>query len=649
MLKINSQVDIQKTTQASVLPDNIRRTGTLTDFVPKQGQHVVVELIKILSENRVLVQTLPEKNSQVAPQTIDIDVSTLAKKFIPGQKLMMDIVSDKPLKIQFSSYVPATREQLILDRIRQLLPSQSTPIDLNKLVDSFKNETLPASIHKEVHKLIQSSLSKTEITQPHVFKQALASSGTLMENQLLKQPSQSKGDFKANILKILKAVETVISETKELGTDKVVNKLPAQVQSALLSSGKTATQVMNILLTRAASSEFQASILTAGMKSTDLNKLPEPIRTALLTLDKILPQLNSQLLSESKPASSGSQASRIVDSSHNADLSKLSEHIRSVLSTLNKILPQLNIPSLGSTPASALTGASVTSELNKLPEQIRTALLTLDKVLPQLKNSLSSGNNSSSLTNAQASVLTESSVSSELNKLPDHVRSALSILSKISPQLISSSLSGSTAASSGNQTAVSAMTSQQALSLLQLLQQSFASIPNQKTVNGHVPMEIKELVQLFRGLEGVHNKLQLNQLTMLKEPEVSSTVASWLFDVPIKDKQALDLLQVQIDQNTSQSEKEESDTWDVKLRLDTQNLGPVQANVIFQDDDVKVIITAERSESTQLLEENIELLVDAISKLGVTVSLTQCNHGNIDAAVSEAIIKSPTSLLDISV
>ena len=532
MLKITPQADIQKTTHALSLPDNIRRADTLTPFVPKQGQQVVVELIKVLSDHRVLVQTLPETTSKIAPQKIDIDVSTLAKQFIPGQKWVMDVVSVKPLQIQLSSHVPATREQLILERIRQLLPSQSAPIDLNKLVDSFKNKTLPESIHKEVHKLIQSSLSKTDITQPQAFKQALASSGSLMESQLLKQPSQSEGDFKVNVLKLLKAVETVISDTKAQGTDKVVNKLPAQVQSALLALGKTPAQLLNVL-------NYGASL-----------KSPEA-QAALLTM--------TQGQSADKPSA-----------------------------------------------------------------QLLSSATTL-----KLPDALAQGQSG--------------------DKLSTQVQSALLALGKTPTQLLNALHSGTTLSSSGITTPLSTMTPQQASSLIQLLQQSFTSIPNQKTVNGQAPMEIRELMQLLKGLEGVHNKLQLNQLTMLKEPESSSTVASWLFDVPIKDKQALDLLQIQIDQNKPQEEKSESDTWDVKLRLDTQNLGPVQANVIFQDNEVKVIMTAERDESAQLLEDNIELLVDAITKLGVTVSLTRCSQGNVDAAISQVMAKSSTSLLDVSV
>lgn len=455
--------------------------------VLKPGQQVAVEVIKVLAENRVLVQVqVPSTNESnrpaanignklatpsltIAPQTIDIDVSKLSQHHKVGDKLVMDVVSLKPLNVQLRPEPAMPREQIILERIRQLLPQQLTSPSLNKVMTSFQNQKLPDVIQKAVQQLVQHTVNKSDLTKGNgqVFKQAVVSSGVVMEQKLLTQPNQKTQDFKANLLHVLKAVETVITENKgQVASNKAINKLPAQVQEALATKGKTPTQLLNVLL-------------------------------------------------------SGSR-----------------------------------VPALLSGLTTPVTTPSIISQ------QQATSLVAL---------------------------LTKPFVPSQQNV-------------------------------------------------------------SQQAVSRHISMDLIELMQLFKEVEGVHNKLQLNQLNMLKEAEPTSTVASWLFDVPIKDKQTLDLLQVQIDQHKKTSE-DDDETWNVKLRLDTQNLGPVQATVTLQNDDVKVIIRAERQESADLLEDNLVLLNEAMAKLGISMSHSSCSCGAVAKAINLGVENENTtdSLLDVSV
>ena len=461
-IQLELMVENGKPVLKLIPPTNVSESPSL-----KPGQQVAVEIIKILAENKVLVQTLPSqtnKNQTPLPQhNIEIDTSKLIQQHKVGDKLLMDVVNGKPLSVQLRPQQALSREQIILDKIRQLLPQQAVSPSLNTLISSLKNHQLPEPIQKAVQQLVQHSIDKSDLNKPQAFKQAVAASGVVMEQQLLKQPNQSTRDFKANLLNVLKAVEVVISENKGQIAEKGINKLPAQVQVALTENGRTPAQLINVLL----------------------------------------------------------------------------------------------------------SGKSVPSLLSSL--------------------------------NAQTSI----------------------------PSIISQ---------------------QQAASLVTLLNKPL--MLSQQGVNRHVPMDLIELMQLFKEVEGVHNKIQLNQLNSLKEPEPGSTVASWLFDVPIKDKQALDLLQLQIDQHKQQdNDSQDDDIWNVKLRLDTHNLGPVQATVTLQSEDVKVIIRAEREDSAQLLEDNLPILDEAMKKLGISISHSSCSSGVVDKAInlkteSESI---SDSLLDVSV
>jgi len=443
-------------------PINVSETLSL-----KPGQPVTVEVIKILAENKVLVQTAVIQNNKnqapLAQQNIEVDTSQLTQKYKVGDKLLMNVVNTKPLSVQLRPEPPLSREQVILDKIRQLLPQQTVSPSINKVMSSFKLQQLPDPVQKAVQQLVQHSIDKSDLNKPQAFKEAIAASGIVMEQKLLKQPNKSTQDFKANLLKVLKSVETVITDNKGQIAEKGINKLPAQVQAALTANGRSPSQLINVLL-------------------------------------------------------SGKNGP-------------------SILSSLNT---QTNIPSV--------------------------------------------------------------------------------------------------------------ISQQQAASLITLLNKPL--IPSQQSVSQHVPMSLIELVQLFKEVEGVHNKIQLNQLNTLKEPEPGSTVASWLFDVPIKDKQALDLLQLQIDQHKQQTKEDQDDEiWNVKLRLDTQNLGPVQATVTLHSEDVKVIIRAERADSTQRLQDNLPLLNEAMKKLGISMSHSSCSCGVVDKAINiqpESSFKT-NSLLDISV
>ena len=442
-------------------PTNVSEVPSL-----KPGQQVAVEIIKILAENKVLIQTIPSqtnKNQTPLPQqNIEIDTSKLTQQHKVGDKLLMDVVNVKPLSVQLRPQQTLSREQIILDKISQLLPQQAVSPSLNTLVSSLKNNQLPEPIQKAVQQLVQHSIDKSDLNKPQAFKQAVAASGVVMEQQLLKQPNQSTQDFKANLLNVLKAVEVVISENKGQITEKGINKLPAQVQAALTANGRTPAQLINVLLS--------------------------------------------------------------------------GKSVPSILSNLNA---QTNIPSI--------------------------------------------------------------------------------------------------------------ISQEHAVSLVALLNKPL--MPSQQLVTRHVPMDLIDLMQLFKEVESIHNKIQLNQLNMLKEPESGSTVASWLFDIPIKDKQVLDLLQVKIDQHKSGSEEDEADIWNVKLRLDTQNLGPVQATVTLHHEDVKVIIRAERQDSAQLLEDNLLVLNEMLESLGVSISHSSCCCGAVDKAVNLGVdpIQKSDTLLDVSV
>ena len=463
--------DSKSTTAISPPVQADKLTGFSLDTL-KAGQQVAIEVVKLLANKRLLVQLVtsePSKNIQnkVSPQQFDIDVSKLTQTHQIGDKLQMNIISVKPLHVQLAPLIQDSREQRILEHIRQLLPQQPAEPQLKLLTRLIQQQSLPDNIRQAIARLAQHSTEQSQITDTGKLKQAVLSSGAMMESKLLNQANAQTQDFKANLAKIMVAVETSLVEIKNAVAKPELNKLPSQVQSALTVNGKTPAQLLNVLL------------------------------------------------------------------SNNYRIPLLSANVPAFLSTIT-------------TPS-------------------------------------------------------------------------------------------------------------QAESIVQLLTKPFtlASQPITTSVDTSVTSR-PELMQLLKEVEGVHQKLQMNQLMMLREPDsISNTTPSWLFDVPIKDKSNVDIVQMKIDQQkNSHEDEEDNDIWNVKLRLDTQNLGPVQASVTLHQTDVKVSIKAEKEESAQLLTEHLGILETAMAKLELTMSHLSCHCGKVEkSAVTSNDIQQDVSsgLVDVSV
>jgi len=261
-LRLVSSAESQEDIVAAETIKN-QQINLLTRANLKQGQQLAVEVIKILAENRLLVQ-ISTANDKPSPQ-FDIDINKLTQQYQVGDKLQMNIVSVKPLNIQFLPQQATTREQLISDTIRQLLPSQFVPQQLKMLsVVSQKNQ-LPESIYNAVQQLMKYSVDHAQLTETGSLKQAISSSGIMLENNLLNQANAQPQDFKANLARVLQAVETIFSEMKVNLNTTGLNKLPSQVQAALSVNGKTPAQLLNVLL-----SAYHTPLTSSSLASNSL-------------------------------------------------------------------------------------------------------------------------------------------------------------------------------------------------------------------------------------------------------------------------------------------------------------------------------------------------------------------------------------------
>ena len=227
----------------------------------------------------------------------------------------------------------------------------------------------------------------------------------------------------------------------------------------------------------------------------------------------------------------------------------------------------------------------------------------------------------------------------ELSKIPEHVRQTLTTTGIKPAQLLTVLL-----------TQIDKI--ELPIELRQIIEQQQSNKQTQANLtNRMLTVELVLLRELLREIETTTTKIQMNQLMMLREADSGSPSSVWLLDLPLKDKSRIDLVQMRIEQNKHNPFEQEGDIWQVDLKIDTVNLGPMHAAISLHEQDVKVVLKAQREQSVALLEDNIALLQSNLSELGVSVSHLSCICDSMDADSQLASFNQQLidSLIDISV
>jgi len=300
---------------------------------------------------------------------------------------------------------------------------------------------------------------------------------------------------------------------------------------------------------------------------------------------------------------------------------------------------------LKNTPAQPLLTQDLKANLLQLAQQLRTALTEpgQSRVLdnPALMQKLPA--------EVQTALRQLTITPQELRNLPAQVPPALASRGQTPMQLLLGLLSGLTSHSvqtpptTANTPQTSNMTGVQAF----IQAREMVAGPAQQAALRGAEWQI--LRELLREVESASARIQFNQLSMLRDPDTPSNTNVWLFDLPVKDKQQLEMLQMRLEQHGAGQNKDDEAIWQVQLNLETQNLGPMQARISLHQQDVQVVILAERQDSIVLLSRYIEDLNQRLDKLGVTVSHLSCRQAPIKPLTMEPEAALPQHLLDISV
>lgn len=226
---------------------------------------------------------------------------------------------------------------------------------------------------------------------------------------------------------------------------------------------------------------------------------------------------------------------------------------------------------------------------------------------------------------------------SALQQLPSHITNALLASGQTPAQLLTMLLAGQTSV------ATPANSQQDLTAQSQPAQQIAQNAQLQAGVT-----ELARLQVLLREVETAIARVQMNQLTMVREADNPTQPQVWLMDVPLRDKHQLQWMQLQLQQGSKQNQQEE-EQWQVTLNLETQNLGKLRASIGLQATNVSVALTAEDPIAVALLEANIDLLQEKLAALNLQVRQLSCHCAPVEwlSPVSQSF--NSDALLDISV
>jgi len=132
--------------------------------------------------------------------------------------------------------------------------------------------------------------------------------------------------------------------------------------------------------------------------------------------------------------------------------------------------------------------------------------------------------------------------------------------------------------------------------------------------------------ELIRQAEGSIARVQLSQLASTAQD--SNTPQSWTFELPLRHGENIDVVQLRIEKDDSQEDEEKEPRWQVTLTLDLPEIGTIYATITIQGERSSTRLWAVEEETAQLIDNNLQLLRNALEKHGVNSGEISCHHGN---------------------
>ncbi len=151
----------------------------------------------------------------------------------------------------------------------------------------------------------------------------------------------------------------------------------------------------------------------------------------------------------------------------------------------------------------------------------------------------------------------------------------------------------------------------------------------------------KLLNLLLRQTEGGLARIQLNQLNSL--PSEDGSKVAWHFELPLRNADGFDSFKIQLERE-SNHEIDAQHRWRININFDLPPLGPVQAQISLQGEEVSTLFMTEAKESAELINRHLPTLDQAFTQAGLNVgNLAAQNTASVN---TQGIQSYPHQILD---
>lgn len=131
--------------------------------------------------------------------------------------------------------------------------------------------------------------------------------------------------------------------------------------------------------------------------------------------------------------------------------------------------------------------------------------------------------------------------------------------------------------------------------------------------------------ELLDTLESTLARQRLNQLESLPRENDLSRV--WLMEIPLVEKENIDLLQLRIEQKKSGQETESDETWTIELAISPEPLGPVHARLQLAGEILSLKLWLEEPRTEKIFQRHLDRLQSHLRACGINTSEIQIFPG----------------------
>ena len=173
--------------------------------------------------------------------------------------------------------------------------------------------------------------------------------------------------------------------------------------------------------------------------------------------------------------------------------------------------------------------------------------------------------------------------------------------------------------------------------------QQSTKLTSQVNTQATNPTQIMDVETLTKHVEAAIARIETNQARAINTELNPSH--HFFVELPIKDKDELDMLTLDINEESSKELSDADSNWTVKVKIEFGDKGHLYANVSLYNGDIQLSVWSENETIDHLIDSQLGKLNTSLERQGLSVK--RCQHINQTPSRSEAPIQS-SNLISIS-